>query len=85
VARLMREGDMSARRKRRRVLTTKRDATHPVAPNTLNREFTSLSTGYQMGHRYHVYPDNSRMALFGGDPGSVFASRGGMVDVHQLR
>lgn len=38
VARLMREADMSARRKRRRVLTTKRDATHPVAPNELNRE-----------------------------------------------
>lgn len=41
VARLMREADMSARRKRRRVLTTKWDATHPVAPNVLNREFTA--------------------------------------------
>jgi putative transposase len=41
VARLIREAHMSARRKRRRVLTTKRDATHPVAPNVLNREFTS--------------------------------------------
>lgn len=43
VARLMREADISARRKRRRVLTTKRDATHPVAPNLLNREFTALA------------------------------------------
>lgn len=43
VARLMREADMSARRKRRRVLTTKRDATHPVAPNVLNREFTATA------------------------------------------
>ena len=33
VARLMREADISARRKRRRVLTTRRDASHPVAPN----------------------------------------------------
>ena len=41
VARLMREAALSARRKRRRVLTTKRDATHPVAPNVLNREFTA--------------------------------------------
>lgn len=41
VARLMREADMSAQRKRRRVLTTKRDATHPVAVNVLNREFTA--------------------------------------------
>src|SRR5690348_13976971 len=39
VARLMREAELSARRKRRRVLTTKRDTTHPVAPNLLNREF----------------------------------------------
>src|SRR5690348_10133090 len=41
VARLMREAALSARRKRRRVQTTKRDATHPVAPNALNREFTA--------------------------------------------
>jgi putative transposase len=41
VARLMREADLSARRKGRRVLTTKRDATHPVAPNVLTREFTA--------------------------------------------
>ena len=33
VARLMRKAAISAKRKRRRVLTTKRDATHPVAPN----------------------------------------------------
>src|ERR1051326_869738 len=39
VARLMQEAELSARRKRRRVLTTKRDKTHPVAPNLLNREF----------------------------------------------
>jgi transposase InsO family protein len=41
VARLMQEAEMSARHKRRRVQTTKRDATHPVAPNILNREFTA--------------------------------------------
>jgi putative transposase len=39
VARLMREGEMRAGRKGRRVLTTKRATTHPVAPNALNREF----------------------------------------------
>ncbi len=39
VARLMREGELSARSKRRRVFTTKRDETHPVAPNLLNRDF----------------------------------------------
>lgn len=43
VARLMREADISARRKRRRLLTTKRDATHPVAPNILNREFSATA------------------------------------------
>lgn len=41
VARLMREAALTALRKRRRVLTTKRDATHPVAPNVLQREFTA--------------------------------------------
>ncbi len=39
IARLMRQEDLSARRKRRRVVTTKRDKTHPVASNLLNREF----------------------------------------------
>ena len=41
VARLMREAGLCAKRKRRRVLTTRRDITHPVAPNTLNRDFTA--------------------------------------------
>jgi putative transposase len=41
VARLMREADLSARRKRRRVITTRRDTTHPVAPNVLDRDFTA--------------------------------------------
>jgi putative transposase len=41
VARLMREADMSAKRKQRRVLTTKRDVSHSVAPNVLHREFTA--------------------------------------------
>jgi putative transposase len=39
VARLMREAGFCAKRKRRRALTTKRDASHPVASNILNREF----------------------------------------------
>ena len=41
VARLMQEEELSARPKRRRVLTTKRDLTHPVAPNLLHREFNA--------------------------------------------
>ena len=41
VARLMREAGLCAKRKRRRVLTTPRDLSHPVAPNLLNREFTA--------------------------------------------
>jgi len=41
VARLMREAALCVQRKHRRVLTTKRDATHPVAPNLLHREFTA--------------------------------------------
>jgi putative transposase len=41
VARLMGEAALTALRKRRRVLTTRRDASHPVAPNVLNRDFTA--------------------------------------------
>jgi transposase InsO family protein len=47
VARLMREEELSARRKRRRVITTKSDQTHPVAPNLLNREFDAESPNKQ--------------------------------------
>jgi putative transposase len=39
VARLMRAEELSARSKRRRVRTTKRDETHPVVPNLLDRDF----------------------------------------------
>jgi putative transposase len=41
VARLMHEAGIAALRKRRRVLTTQRDATHEVTPKILNREFTA--------------------------------------------
>jgi transposase InsO family protein len=41
VARLMQEAELVARRKRRRVLTTRRDTSHSVAPNFLNREFAA--------------------------------------------
>jgi putative transposase len=39
VARLMREEKLSARSKRRRAITTKRDEAHPVTENLLNRDF----------------------------------------------
>jgi transposase InsO family protein len=41
VARLMREEEIAAKRRHSRVITTKRDETHPVAPNLLNREFAA--------------------------------------------
>ena len=41
VARLMSEAGLCAKRNRRRVLTTRQDPTHAVAPNTLNRDFTA--------------------------------------------
>ncbi len=37
----MREAGLCAKSKRRRVLTTRRDPSHPVVPNLLNREFTA--------------------------------------------
>lgn len=41
VARLMREAGLYAKRRGRRVFTTRRDPSHPVAPNLLHREFTA--------------------------------------------
>jgi transposase InsO family protein len=41
IARLMREAGLCAKRKRQRVFTTRRDPSHPVAPHTLNRDFTA--------------------------------------------
>ncbi|MHB8599227.1 MAG: IS3 family transposase [Ktedonobacteraceae bacterium] len=41
IARLMREAGLYAKRQRRRVFTTRRDPSHPVAPNLLHREFTA--------------------------------------------
>jgi putative transposase len=41
VTRLMSEVGLCAKRNRRRVLTTRQDPTHAVAPNTLNRDFTA--------------------------------------------
>src|SRR5215471_2872210 len=43
VARLMQEEEIAAKRKPRRVSTTKRDDTHTVAPHLLHREFTALA------------------------------------------
>lgn len=40
VARLMREAGLSAKRKRRRMVTTRRDISHAVAPNLFARDFT---------------------------------------------
>jgi putative transposase len=37
----MREAELRVQRKRRRVRTTRRDETHPVVPNILNREFAA--------------------------------------------
>jgi putative transposase len=39
VGRLMQKEELCAKRKRHRVVTTRRDAAHPVAANVLNREF----------------------------------------------
>src|SRR5579875_2501233 len=85
VARLMREVAPYAKRHRRRVLTTRRDPTHAVAPNTLNRDFAAPEPNKKMGRRHYLYPDRTRMALSGGHLGSVFTNRGRMVDVSQLR
>ena len=42
VARLMREAGLCAKQKRKHALTTRRDPSHPVAPNLLQRDFTAF-------------------------------------------
>lgn len=49
VARLMREAGLCAKGKRHRVVTTRRDASHPVAPNLLNREFPAAEPNKKWG------------------------------------
>ncbi len=83
IARLMRQAKLSACRKRHRVLTTKRDKTHPVAPNLLKREFQATEPNTRMGNRYYVYPNKARVALFGSDFRSLFKDGCRMVDVRQ--
>src|SRR6266700_1798030 len=60
VARLMREADLSAKRKRRRVITTKRNKTHPVAPNILNREFAATEANKKWVTDITYIPDVGR-------------------------
>src|SRR5256885_1467892 len=43
VARLMYEAGLCAKAKRHRIVTTRRDVSHPVAPNILNRECTATA------------------------------------------
>lgn len=49
VARLMREHDLSARRKRRKARTTNSQHRFPIAPNLLNRDAGSFYTEQKMG------------------------------------
>ena len=68
VARLMQQAGISAQRKQRRVVTTRRDATHPVAPNLEDSRLYGARAEQKMGERYHVYSHYTRMALPCCDP-----------------
>jgi putative transposase len=81
VARLMREEDLFAKRKRHRAVTTKRDMTHPVAPNLLNREFTAKAPNKKWVTDTAVYSYCAGMALFSSHHGSVFTYGCRMVNV----
>jgi putative transposase len=82
VARLMRKAAISAKRKRRRVVTTTRDATPPVAPNVLNREFTA--TGPTRKWVTDI-TDGKWLAVSGCYPRFVLASGRRVVHVEYLR
>jgi len=84
VARLMREEELSALRKRRRVTTTKSDKTHSAAPNILDREFHAEGPNSKWVTDTAVYSDSARLALLSSDLRSVFKNGGRMVDVGEL-
>jgi putative transposase len=81
VARLMREKELvwCWRRKNRKVVTT--DSTHnqPVAPNRLDRGFTSLAANQKwVGDITHRGLDRRRLALLGGPCRFIFAQGSGL-------
>jgi len=78
IARLMQQEELSARRKRRRVLTTKRDKTHPVAPNILNREFAASAPNKKWVTDTAVYSNSTGVALLGSYSRSLFTDGCGM-------
>ena len=74
----MREAALSARRKRHRVLTTKRDATHPVAPNVLDRECAATEPNTKWVTDITSIPTTQGWLAPFDDPGLVFAGSRGM-------
>jgi putative transposase len=84
VARLMREAGLCARRKQRRVLTTKRDATHPVAPNLLERDFTALEPNKKWVTDITSIPTAQGWLAPFRRSGFVFPPGGGLVHVSPL-
>jgi hypothetical protein len=82
----MHEAGLCAKGKRRRVVTTRRDA--PIL--WLLISYIKIlqqpnRTEQKMGDRYHVYSYSTGVALSCSNLGPLFAKRGGMVDVEQMR
>jgi putative transposase len=75
------EAGLWAKRKRRRVLTTHRDPSHPVAPNTLNRDFTAPEPNKKWVTDIMYIPTAQGWPSSFGDPRLVFTGSCGMVHV----
>jgi putative transposase len=74
VAKVMKEADLQAQIKPRFVpSTTDSDHDHPIAPNTLDRNFDATGPNQKWltrracpSHRHHVHPHRRRLAVSGG-------------------
>ena len=76
VARLMREMELAARRRRHNPMGTLRRPGAPVAPNLLAREFEAEAPNTKWVSDTTYVWTRDRLALRRGDPGLVFAPGG---------
>ena len=82
VGRLMREEGLEGVSRRRKVITTLRDAKGRPAPDLVDRRFRGDGAGSALGGRHHVHCDMERDAVPGGGGGRVESAGGGLGHGH---
>ena len=80
VARLMRQQNIAARKKRRFVRTTDSRHHQPVAPNVLERNFSPGQPNKHLGHGHYLRGHQAGLALPGRGTRPLLSQGGGLVD-----